>query len=192
PDSVQDALTRDVPGGTDELTEPTSGYLAPVIAYVTAVAMAQRPGWRLVILSVLVLDGTAQLVAGYTTPFSIAVTVLIGWSVAYATLYAVGTPNVRPTGQQLLAGLRQVGFAPTRALVAETPSPEAPAEPSRRFLVRRESGPPLDVTVVDRELQAQGYFYRAWRRLALRGITQRRSLPSLRQVLEQEALMAYA
>ncbi|MGC5411551.1 TIGR00374 family protein, partial [Streptomyces sp. DT225] len=53
-------------------------------------------------------------------------------------------------------------------------------------------GPPLDVTVVDREQQAQGFFYRVWRRLTLRGITQRRSIQSLRQALEQEALLAYA
>ena len=48
------------------------------------------------------------------------------------------------------------------------------------------------MTVVDREQQAQGFFYRVWRRLTLRGITQRRSLQSLRQALEQEALLAYA
>lgn len=55
-----------------------------------------------------------------------------------------------------------------------------------------EDGPPIDVTVVDREQQAQGFFYRVWRRLSLRGINQRRSLQSLRQALEQEALLAYA
>jgi uncharacterized protein (TIRG00374 family) len=116
---------------------------------------------------------------------------------------------VRPTGQQLLAGLRHVGFFPVSALRtergAEHPGaieaiervewvdrPDRGGEPTRRYLVTMESGPPLDVTVVDREQQAQGYFYRAWRRLAVRGITQRRSLPSLRQVLEQEALMVYA
>lgn len=46
--------------------------------------------------------------------------------------------------------------------------------------------------MVDREQQAQGFFYRVWRRLTLRGITTRRSLQSLRQALEQEALLAYA
>ncbi|MGP3968042.1 flippase-like domain-containing protein [Streptomyces sp. 6N223] len=199
PESVRNALTRGAPGGDGDLTDPVHGYLAPVIAYVTAVGMAHRPRWRLAIWAVLLLDGTAQLVAGYTTPFSIAVTVLIGWTVAYATLYAVGTPNVRPTGKQLLAGLRHVGFFPVSALraerVAERPGRAdgvATPEPTRRYLVTMESGPPLDVTIVDREQQAQGYFYRAWRRMAVRGIAQRRSLPSLRQVLEQEALMVYA
>src|SRR5690606_25883694 len=59
-------------------------------------------------------------------------------------------------------------------------------------LVTLEDGPPLDVTVVDREQQAQGFFYRAWRNLTLRGFATRRSLQSLRQALEQEALLAYA
>ncbi|WP_326598867.1 lysylphosphatidylglycerol synthase transmembrane domain-containing protein [Streptomyces sp. NBC_01803] len=197
PESVQNALTRDAPGGG--LTEPVHGYLAPVIAYATAVGMTHRPRWRLAMWSVLLLDALAVLVAGYTTPFSIVVTVLIGWTIAYGTLYAVGSPNVRPTGQQLLAGLRRVGFRPASALRAEEPDEaerqarnERAAEPTRRYLVTLESGPPLDVTVVDRAQQARGFFYRAWRRLALRGVAHRRSLPSLRQALEQEALLAYA
>ncbi len=199
PDSVQNALTRDAPGGG--LTDPVHDYLAPVIAYATAVGMTHRPRWRPAMWAVLVLDALAVLIAGYTTPFSVVVTVLIGWTVAYATLYTVGSPNVRPTGQQLLAGLRHVGFRPVSALRAEDPAQAErrarrergdDAEPSRRYVVTLEDGPPLDVTVVDRAQQAQGFFYRAWRRLALRGITQRRSLPTLRQVLEQEALLAYA
>ncbi|SOD60989.1 conserved hypothetical protein [Streptomyces zhaozhouensis] len=198
PQSMQDALIRDAPAGGG-LTEPVHGYLAPVIAYATAVGMTHRPGWRLVMWSVVTLDAVAVLVAGYTTPFSVAVTVLIGWTVAYATLYAVGSPNVRATGHQLLAGLRHVGFRPVSALRADEPPETRERErdrganaPTRRYLVTLESGPPLDVTVRDRQQQASGFFYRAWRRLALRGITQRRSLPSLRQALEQEALLAYA
>lgn len=195
PESVLNALTQEAPGGGT--TSAVHSYLAPVIAFVTAVGMAHRPRWRLAMWTVLVLDGVAVLTAGYSTPFSLAVTVLLGWTVAYATLYSVGMPNVRPTGQQMLAGLRQAGFRPVAALRAEdtegaVQDGDQAERPIRRYLVRQESGPPLDVRVVDREQQAQGFFYRAWRRLALRGITQRRSLPSLRQALEQEALLAYA
>ncbi|WP_009997467.1 lysylphosphatidylglycerol synthase domain-containing protein [Streptomyces clavuligerus] len=234
PDSIRDALTQHQGSG---LTDPVHGYLAPVIAYMTAVGMARRPRWRVVLWVVLLLDAFAMLVAGYTTPFSIILTVLLGWTVAYGTLYAVGTPNVRPTGQTLLAGLRRVGFRPVTALRAEdTPGMSSPLGPvtdatdatgadggggstdgagtgeprgrergekgerhrseqndrGRRYLVTLEDGPPLDVTVVDREQQAQGFFYRVWRRLTLRSITTRRSLQSLRQALEQEALLAYA
>lgn len=193
PGSIQDALTRAQPG--EGLTDPVHGYLAPVIAYMTAVGMARRPRWRVVLWVVLLLDAFAMLVAGYTTPFSIILTVLIGWTVAYGTLYTVGSPNVRPTGQTLMAGLRHVGFRPVSAMRAE---PEdggdstEQGERGRRYLVTLDEGPPLDVTVVDREQQAQGFFYRVWRRLTLRSISTRRSIPSLRQALEQEALLAYA
>ncbi|MGW3247133.1 lysylphosphatidylglycerol synthase transmembrane domain-containing protein [Streptomyces sp. NPDC001070] len=191
PVAIRDALTRDAPGGG--LTDPVHGYLAPVIAYMTAVGMARRPRWRVALWFVLVVDSFAVLMGGYTTPFSIIVTVLIGWTVAYGTLYGVGSPNVRPTGQNLLAGLRRVGFAPLTAVRAEDEFPDSPdSDRGRRYMVTLEDGPLLDVTVVDREQQAHGFFYRMWRRLQLRGITQRRSLQSLRQALEQEALLAYA
>ncbi|WP_406429564.1 lysylphosphatidylglycerol synthase domain-containing protein [Streptomyces sp. NBC_01589] len=189
--TIQDALTQPQPGAA--LTDPVHGYLAPVIAYMTAVGMARRPRWRVVLWVVLLLDAFAMLVGGYTTPFSIILTVLIGWTVAYGTLYAVGSPNVRPTGQHLMAGLRHVGFRPVTAMRADdTPDSGDQSDRGRRYLVSLEDGPPLDVTVVDREQQAQGFFYRVWRRLTLRAITQRRSIQSLRQALEQEALLAYA
>ncbi|MFI6092018.1 lysylphosphatidylglycerol synthase domain-containing protein [Streptomyces sp. NPDC051218] len=191
PDSIQEALTRPSPGDLHALTDPVHGYLAPVIAYMTAVGMSRRPRWRVVLWVVLLLDAFTMLVTGYTTPFSIILTVLLGWSVAYGTLYAVGSPNVRPTGQTLLAGLRHVGFRPVSAAREESPDSEH-GDRGRRYFVTLEDGPPLDVTVIDREQQAQGFFYRVWRRLTLRGITQRRSLQSLRQALEQEALLAYA
>jgi uncharacterized protein (TIRG00374 family) len=191
PASIRDALTQQSPSG--DITDPVHGYLAPVIAYMTAVGMARRPRWRVLLWAVLLLEAFAVLVGGYTTPFSIVVTVLIGWTVAYGTVYAVGSPNVRPTGRHLLAGLRRVGFTSVSALRAEEPAPEADRQDrGRRYLVTLEDGPPLEVTVVDREQQAHGFFYRVWRRLALRGITPRRSLQSLRQALEQEALLAYA
>ncbi|MDQ0716063.1 uncharacterized protein (TIRG00374 family) [Streptomyces luteogriseus] len=192
PDSIQEALTQPSPGDIHALTDPVHGYLAPVIAYMTAVGMSRRPRWRAVLWVVLLLDAFSMLVTGYTTPFSIILTVLIGWTVAYGTLYAVGSPNVRPTGQTLMAGLRTVGFRPVSASREDTSDNPDTGDRGRRYFVTLEDGPPLDVTVVDREQQAQGFFYRAWRNLALRGFATRSSLQSLRQALEQEALLAYA
>ncbi|WP_419248764.1 lysylphosphatidylglycerol synthase transmembrane domain-containing protein [Streptomyces melanogenes] len=191
PESITSALTQQ--SGSGGLTDPVHGYLAPVIAYMTAVGMARRPRWRVALWAVLLLNSFAVLVGGQTTAFSILVTVLIGWTVAYGTLYAVGSPNVRPTGHTLLAGLRNVGFRPLTAMRAEdVPDSMEQGDRGRRYFVTLEDAPPLDVTVVDREQQAQGFFYRVWRRLTLRSITTRRSIQSLRQALEQEALLAYA
>ncbi|QKZ18955.1 lysylphosphatidylglycerol synthase transmembrane domain-containing protein [Streptomyces chartreusis] len=192
PDSIRDALTQPSPGDVGSLTDPVHGYLAPVIAYMTAVGMSRRPRWRAVLWAVLVLYAFSMLVTGYTTPFSILLTLLIGWTVAYGTLYAVGSPNVRPTGRTLMAGLRHVGFRPVSAAREEISETQETTDRGRRYFVTLEDGPPLDVTVVDREQQAQGFFYRAWRNLTLRGFATRSSLQSLRQALEQEALLAYA
>ncbi|WP_369172237.1 lysylphosphatidylglycerol synthase domain-containing protein [Streptomyces sp. R28] len=192
PESIRDALTQPSPGDIGSLTDPVHGYLAPVIAYMTAVGMSRRPRWRTVLWAVLVLYAFSMLVTGYTTPFSILLTLLIGWTVAYGTLYAVGSPNVRPTGRTLMAGLRHVGFRPVSAAREETSDTQETGDRGRRYFVTLEDGPPLDVTVVDREQQAQGFFYRAWRNLTLRGFATRSSLQSLRQALEQEALLAYA
>ncbi|MBT2423667.1 flippase-like domain-containing protein [Streptomyces sp. ISL-22] len=192
PDSIRDALTQPSPGDLGSLTDPVHGYLAPVIAYMTAVGMSRRPRWRAVLWAVLVLYAFSMLVTGYTTPFSILLTLLIGWTVAYGTLYAVGSPNVRPTGRTLMAGLRHVGFRPVSAAREESSDAQETGDRGRRYFVTLEDGPPLDVTVVDREQQAQGFFYRAWRNLTLRGFATRSSLQSLRQALEQEALLAYA
>ncbi|WP_435841942.1 lysylphosphatidylglycerol synthase transmembrane domain-containing protein [Streptomyces fragilis] len=194
PQAIQDALTQLAPGGsgaTAALTDPVHGYLAPVIAFMTAVGLSRRPRWRTVLWVVLALDAFSMLVSGYTTPFSILLTILIGWSVAYGTLYAVGSPNVRPTGRTLMAGLRHVGFHPASAR-QETEGEGHESDRGRRYFVTLEDGRPLDVTVVDREQQAQAFYYRAWRNLTLRGSATRRSLQSLRQALEQEALLAYA
>ncbi|MBL1085503.1 flippase-like domain-containing protein [Streptomyces actinomycinicus] len=191
PDSIQEALTQPSPGDIHALTDPVHGYLAPVIAYMTAVGMSRRPRWRAVLWIVLLLDAFSMLVTGYTTPFSIILTVLIGWTIAYGTLYTVGSPNVRPTGRTLMAGLRHVGFRPVSTAREEAVETEN-GDRGRRYFVTLEDGPPLDVTVVDREQQAQGFFYRAWRNLTLRGFATRSSLQSLRQALEQEALLAYA
>ncbi|MFF1722135.1 flippase-like domain-containing protein [Streptomyces sviceus] len=192
PGSIQEALTQPSPGDVHALTDPVHGYLAPVIAYMTAVGMSRRPRWRAVLWIVLMLDAFSMLVTGYTTPFSIILTVLIGWTVAYGTLYAVGSPNVRPTGRTLIAGLRTVGFHPVSAAREEASETAENSDRGRRYFVTLEDGPALDVTVVDREQQAQGFFYRVWRNLTLRGFATRSSLQSLRQALEQEALLAYA
>jgi uncharacterized membrane protein YbhN (UPF0104 family) len=192
PGSIQEALTQPSPGDVHALTDPVHGYLAPVIAYMTAVGMSRRPRWRAVLWMVLLLDAFSMLVTGYTTPFSIILTVLIGWTIAYGTLYAVGSPNVRPTARTLMSGLRHVGFRPVTAAREEMPENPETGDRGRRYFVTLEDGPPLDVTVVDREQQAQGFFYRAWRNLTLRGFATRSSLQSLRQALEQEALLAYA
>lgn len=184
PDSVTIALSNH--GSSGALTDPVHGYLAPVIAYMTAVGMVRRPRWRTALYTALLLEAAAVLLNRETTLLAIVVTVLIGWTVACGMLYAIGAPNVRPTGTTLLAAMRRLGFQPAAAYRA------ADTEDTRRYLMSCTDGQNLDITVLDREQQASNFFYRLWRRAQLRVLTPRRNLLSLRQALEHEALLAYA
>lgn len=66
PKSITVALTHSLSDGS--LTDPVHGYLAPVIAYMTAVGMARRPRWRVALWVVLLVNAFAVLVGGQTTP----------------------------------------------------------------------------------------------------------------------------
>ncbi|CAM5501068.1 TIGR00374 family protein OS=Streptomyces tendae OX=1932 GN=GUR47_14945 PE=4 SV=1 [Streptomyces tendae] len=108
PGSIQEALTQPSPGDIHALTDPVHGYLAPVIAYMTAVGMSRRPRWRAVLWIVLLLDAFSMLVTGYTTPFSI----IPPATSAGPAPTAPCTPSAPPTCAHrpaLLPGLRHLG-----------------------------------------------------------------------------------
>lgn len=185
--AIREALTQSAPGGGS--TAAVHGYLAPVVAYLTymtATGTGRRPAWRGAAWAAVLLEAFALLIGGYGTLFSLLVTLLTGATVACGTAYLIGSPRALAGDSALFAGLRRVGFEPVAA------QPLDPADDGRRYLVTVASGPPLDVTVIDREQQGRGFFHRTWRRLQLRDITERRSLVSLREALAQEALLAYA
>ncbi|WP_217562808.1 hypothetical protein, partial [Streptomyces sp. GbtcB6] len=73
-------------------------------------------------------------------------------------------------------------FSPGGGARGDAQTPET-GDRDRRYYISQEDGPPLDDTVVDREQQAQGFFYRARRNLTLRGFATRSSHQSLRQAL---------
>ncbi|HEX6469304.1 MAG TPA: lysylphosphatidylglycerol synthase transmembrane domain-containing protein [Streptosporangiaceae bacterium] len=198
--------------------DPLHTDLTPVIAYVTAVRLGGRPRWQGVTWGVIGLAALAALAAGYASPLALAVTYLIGRAIGYGTLYAVGTPNPRPPGTEVIAALRRLGFeARGASRVMDGP------EETRRYVVELAGGPGdghddrrrgakegdvtgvgtgdgadhrggrrLSVTVLDRDQQTSGFLYRAWRRLRLRSGSPRLAARSLRRSLEQEALMSYA
>ncbi|MFF1902250.1 lysylphosphatidylglycerol synthase domain-containing protein [Kitasatospora sp. NPDC058218] len=179
PASLVAAITQPLPGHTLAHTEPVYGYLAPVLAFMTASAAREHRVPRIV----LAVSALAGLAAGYATPTALLLGLLIGWTAAHGTLYAVGTPDPRPRPAQLLQSLREAGLRPTAA---------HPAGPDR-YLVRQEAGrPDLDVQLLDRQAVTAALVQRAWRRLRLRTAPHPRALRSLRTGLEHEALVSYA
>ncbi|MEU3570385.1 lysylphosphatidylglycerol synthase transmembrane domain-containing protein [Kitasatospora sp. NPDC036755] len=179
PVSLLSALTQPLPGGGLGHTEPVYGYLAPVLAFMTASGSRERRlPW-----TVLTLSGLAGLTSGYATPTALLLGLLIGWTGAHGTLYAVGTPDPRPRPGEILRTLRDSGLRPVEA---------QPAGPDRYRVRQADGRPELDVQLLDRQAVTAAAVQRAWRRLRLRTAPDPRVLRSPRTGLEHEALVTYA
>lgn len=179
PLSLLTALTQPLPGGGLGHTEPVYGYLAPVLAFMTASGSRERRlSW-----TVLALSGLAGLTGGYATPTALLLGLLIGWTGAHGTLYAVGTPDPCPRPGEVLRALRDSGLHPVEA---------RPAGPDRYRVRQADGRPDLDVQLLDRQAVTAAAVQRAWRRLRLRTAPDPRVLRSPRTGLEHEALVTYA
>ncbi|MFB4310378.1 lysylphosphatidylglycerol synthase domain-containing protein [Actinomadura sp. GTD37] len=210
---LDDLVVRAAPGGVlDSLiwggteTAPVHTDIAPVIAFVSAVGMAGRARWQAATWTMIVLAALTGLTASYASVAALAATYFLGRAIGHGTLYAVGTPNPRPTGATVVTSLERLGLRPARGARLDEPSDDT--EDGRRYgVVLAEGGPPdgdglrfhgrhgdwdLEVRVLDRDQQTAGLVYRIWRLLRLRAATTGRTLRSLRRSLELESLMAYA
>ncbi|TYB42002.1 flippase-like domain-containing protein [Actinomadura chibensis] len=209
---LDDLVVRAAPGGVlDSLiwggsaTAPVHTDIAPVIAFVSAVGMAGRARWQAATWTLIGLAALTGLTASYASVAALAATYFLGTAIGHGTLYAVGTPNPRPSGAAVMAALARLGLHAAKA--ARLDEPAEGAEEARRYGVVLGSGPvaghgvrpparrggwDVEVHVLDRDQQTAGLLYRVWRLLRLRSATTGRALRSLRRSLEQESLMAYA
>ncbi|GAA2594252.1 lysylphosphatidylglycerol synthase transmembrane domain-containing protein [Actinomadura fulvescens] len=200
---LDDWVVPVAPGGVldsliwgDSKTAPVHTDITPVIAFVTAVGMAGRARWQAAVWTMIGLAALTGLTASYASVAALAATYFLGRAIGHGTLYAVGTPNPRPSGTAVMNALAKLGYRPVHARRVPTPADEP-----RAYDVAVEQGTgrrlphgdwQLRVVVLDRDQQTAGLFYRVWRLVRLRAATPRRALRSLRRSLEQEALMAYA
>ncbi|GGQ31772.1 uncharacterized protein (TIRG00374 family) [Actinomadura coerulea] len=211
---LDDLVVRAAPGGVlDSLiwggteTAPVHTDIAPVIAFVSAVGMAGRARWQAATWTMIGLAALTGLTASYASVAALAATYLLGRAIGHGTLYAVGTPNPRPSGTAVVAALERLGLNPRRGARLDGTHD---ADETRRYGVALASCPQdgygarlpagrgphgdwdVEVRVLDRDQQTAGLLYRVWRLLRLRGATTGRTLRSLRRSLELESLMAYA
>ncbi|WP_018656226.1 flippase-like domain-containing protein [Actinomadura flavalba] len=185
-------------------TAPVHTAIAPVIAFVSAVGMSGRTRWQIATWTMIGLAALTGLTAAYASVAALAETYFLGRAIGFGTLYALGTPNPRPSGTAVVAALTRIGLRPVRAeRLADAPDEPrrygvalaraqgaAPADATGATLPRGEWQ--LDVRVLDRDMQSAGLLYRVWRLVRVRAAVQRRAVRSLRRSLEQESLMAYA
>ncbi|MEV4562070.1 lysylphosphatidylglycerol synthase transmembrane domain-containing protein [Kitasatospora sp. NPDC049285] len=175
-------LTHTAPIGAGR-TDPVYGHLAPVLAFMTAVGTAGLRRWRTALASTLTLAGLSGLVTGYATPLSLLLALLLGWTTAHATRYAVGEPVGCPTEGQVAAALTAAGVRPDAV---------RPAGPSHYLVTQYDGGPDLDVYLLDRHAQASGLLGHLWLALRLRTAPRPLGMRPLRATLEHQALLGFA
>jgi uncharacterized membrane protein YbhN (UPF0104 family) len=163
------------------------GYLAGLVAYTTIIDLGGRPRWRSALLVTLGVYAIASLATLRTTVLSVLVTLLLGRAIGLAVRYAAGSMSQRPGGEAIAAALGAAGQP-----VTELRRVAANGAASRRYTAVTRGGEGLDVIVFDRDQQAAGALYRAYRWVRLRGPVSRRAPLTTDRAAERTALLTYA
>jgi uncharacterized membrane protein YbhN (UPF0104 family) len=163
------------------------GYLAGLVAYTTIIDLSGRPRWRAALWVTLGVYAIASLATLRTTVLSVLITLLLGRAIGLAVRYAAGSMSQRPGGDAIAAALGAAGQP-----VAELRRVTAAGVASRRYAAVTRGGERLDVIVFDRDQQAAGALYRAYRWVRLRGPVSRRAPLTTDRAAERTALLTYA
>jgi uncharacterized protein (TIRG00374 family) len=179
-------------GATDELrrslvgtagTAAVPAFLAGGIALFSVVETRSRPRIRGLIWVAVGLGVIANVLSG-ATALSMLLTLLLGRAVGMTTRFALGTPNLRPTGEEIAATLAGAGFPPSRLTLV--------SDDHVRTYSALTPGGPLDVRVYDRDREGVGLLPAAWRAIRVREAIQRPVPRTMRQAVDRASLMALA
>jgi uncharacterized membrane protein YbhN (UPF0104 family) len=166
---------------------PLDGYLAGLAAYSTILGLSGPSRWRTALWLTVTVYALASLATNSSTVLSLAITLLLGRAVGLGVRYAAGSWSERPGAEEIAAALDSAG-SPVTAMRRMAQN----GIESRYYAATVPGGGRLDVRVFDRDQEAAGALYRAWRWVRLQGQA-RRGLPlSLERTVERRALLSYA
>jgi len=168
-------------------TAPLDGYLAAFAAYVAVIDLSGRPRWRAAVWLTVGAYAITSLVAIHATALSLAITLVLGETVGLAVRYGAGLPSQRPGAQEIAETLSSAGL-PVATISRQTEAGAA----SRSYAATTCDGDHLDVAVFDRDQEAAGALYRAYRLVRLRSQVARGAPLSLEHAVERSALLSYA
>ncbi len=172
-------------GSVNPQDTPLLPLLGGLVAFITVARLMARAPWNILAGTVVVSLFVVSVITGGTTVAGIGLSILAGWTTGLAVRYAAGTPTTRPSGVQVAGTLAAAGL-PVSVLRAQDVT-----DVGRRYQgVRAGDGAPLEVFVLDRDLEGAGLAQAVWRSLRLRESSA--SGFNMRRSLEQRALMSYA
>ena len=166
---------------------PLDGYLAGLAAYSTILGLSGPSRWRTALWLTVTVYALASLATNSSTVLSLAITLLLGRAVGLGVRYGAGSWSQRPGAEEIAAALDSAGY-PVTAMRRRAQN----GIESRYYAATVPGGGRLDVRVFDRDQEAAGALYRAWRWVRLQGQA-RHGLPlSLERTVERRALLSYA
>jgi glycosyltransferase 2 family protein len=170
---------------TDISTRLGSGNVAVAVAsYLVARPLLTAPYRRLAVWAIA-LTAVHVLLAGNQLPRDLLAAVACGFVAASSVLLALGRPMRPLRPEQVAAALRRTSID-----VAELRPASVDARGSRPFLGTTAGGGGVFVKVLGREERSSDLLFRFYRWLRFRGLGDEAIASSLKQSIEQEALVA--
>jgi uncharacterized protein (TIRG00374 family) len=184
---LYDAIIMSHPGSHVDALDP---YLTGLVAYITMIGLAGRPGWRNALGGAIGAYVIVQLALSHTTVVSILITLLAGRAIGFAVRYGAGSVSQRPPALDIAEALSAGDLAVTA--IQRVHQASAGVAGSRHYAVATADGGQLDVVVFDRDQQAAGLFYRLYRLVRVQGQVSRTAPLSVDRTVERRALLTYA
>ena len=205
---LYDAIIMSHPGPNASHVPALDAALAGLVAYATMVGLIGRPAWRNALWVAVGVYSVVKVGVLHTPMLTLLITVLAGRAVGLAVRYAAGSASQRPGALAIAAALGGAGLRVTamrrirqqegtetsgsRHYAAATATDAATAAAKDADTTAGDSGSDLDVVVYDRDQQAAGVFYRAYRSVRLLAQVSRSAPLSVDRQVERRALLSYA
>ena len=199
---LYDAIIMSRPGASH--VAALDPYLVGLVAYATMISLVGRPSWRNALWVAVGLYSVVQVETLHTTVLALLITLIAGRAVGLAVRYVAGSASQRPSAREIATALAATGLPVTA--IRRVQQAKTGAAGSRHYAATMRAGKTaegatgegttgersLDVAVYDRDQQAAGAFYRAYRSVRLLGQVTRNAPLSVDHLVEHRALLTYA
>ncbi len=204
---LYDAIIMSRPGASH--VAALDPYLVGLVAYATMIGLVGRPSWRNALWVAVGLYSIVQVETLHTTVLALLITLIAGRAVGLAVRYVAGSASQRPSAREIATALAATGLRVTA--IRRVPQAKTGTTGSRHYAVTAREGTArngktaegatgegttgegsLDVAVYDRDQQAAGAVYRAYRSVRLLGQVTRNAPLSVDRLVEHRALLTYA
>jgi uncharacterized protein (TIRG00374 family) len=189
---LYDAIIMSHPGPNASHVPALDAALAGLVAYATMVGLIGRPAWRNALWVAVGVYSVVKVGVLHTPMLTLLITVLAGRAVGLAVRYVAGSASQRPGALAIASALGGAGLRVT-AMRRIRLEEGTQASGSRHYAAAAAVGDSdLDVVVYDRDQQAAGVFYRAYRSVRLLAQVSRTVPLSVDRQVERRALLSYA